>query len=117
MTSIDTIVGYEIQHDDIPKKFQPHCPTHYTIHATQVVLEGNNATFTGNEEYDYDNPKNDQAHPRFRRYVSKWSWNDPLVCKDFNGNKISGCKRVYGVKCPGGQCSASHTIWRLDLNT
>ena len=110
MVSIRTIVGNEIKHEDVPRKFQPHCPSHFTIHATKIVLDGERASFTGIEEYDYDSPKT-SANPRYRRddgtYHSNW-----LECRDFNGTNIQGCNRIYGIRCPNGECTHAHTVYK-----
>merc|ERR1712038_484037 len=110
MVSIRTIVGNEIKHEDVPRKFKPHCPSHFTIHATKIVLDDERVSFTGINEYDYDSPKT-SPNPRYRRnavqqYSGEWG-----VCQDYQGNNIQGCKHIEGVACPDGKCSHAHTVY------
>ena len=36
---LDTLIGNEIMHSQLPKKFQSHCPPEYQAHVARVVDE------------------------------------------------------------------------------
>jgi len=112
--NIDIIPGYEIIHDQLPKKFQPHCPPGFMVYTAHTVDKDkateedpyvmNNITVSG-DVYDYDPKPKHYGHR-----VKRWS---NLPCKmvtSDDGRQVqvipkSQCRFVsHSCGSDGNQC-------------